>query len=496
MSRVLLIGSAALILFCAASPSVAAAPAGNPPLIPVGGWMAGVLNQLQNGHPKEARAALDAHLKNETDPQTRAVAHALRAVANGMLNDQPAMRIDMAEAISLAKDPAPFLVQQIQLGSRTDQGMALEGVARLAAIDPAKARELDEGVIWTLLQGFREAHRTTENERLVLILADLYFGQISSPDEFQKQAAVIMVARGDAQRALEYARRVNERAGLIDILTDRRYQQLWPELEQSSGVRLEIPARARLARADADFQAHPDSLALRLNLMRAYVDVGDLQEADKVGVGFGRTREELMSLTGTTAYVVDEHADILSMLGKAEEADRRRAALVETWSDSRRWIISMAINRLAALFTAHRYEEVLRELDRPNRRYQQDSSPYAKQLLRVLRVGSLIGLGRRPEALALIPELQAHKADARAATVDALMLAGMDDEAEKLVLAALENIEEREVMIQSLRISDSSPKADDPLAETIRVRLRARPDVESAFQKYARDLPETLRRTY
>ena len=159
--------------------------------------MAGVLNQLQNGHPKEARAALDAHLKNETDRQTRAVAHALRAVANGMLNDQPAMRIDMAEAISLAKDPAPFLVQQIQLGSRTDQGMALEGVARLAAIDPAKARELDEGLIWSLLQVFRETHRTTENERLVLILADLYFGQISSPDELQKMAAVIMVARGD-----------------------------------------------------------------------------------------------------------------------------------------------------------------------------------------------------------------------------------------------------------------------------------------------------------
>ena len=106
--------------------------------------------------------------------------------------------------------------------------------------------------------------------------------------------------------------------------------------------------------------------------MRAYVDVGELQEADKVGAEVGRTRDELMSLTGTTAYVLDEHADILSMLGKAEEADRRRAALVETWSDSRRWIISMAINRLAALFTAHRYEEVLRELDRPNRRYQQN----------------------------------------------------------------------------------------------------------------------------
>ena len=477
-------------------------PPGKPPsqpvLVrePVPEWAAEIQLALAQGRYEDARLLIDSQLKHRPSVPDLEALRFLRTIADAGLHDVDGLRTDAAESLRVSGESVQLLTAFFALGSRVDPELALSSFERLAVFNPSVARTADEDTIWRLLQLFKQNHREAEYSRLVLVLADLSYGTVMPPDEFQKQAAAILIERGDIKRALECARKVSDRDGLIDILTDRRFEQLWPELERSSGERLEVPARAQLARAQSDFKAHPESLPLRLSLMRAYVAMGHLPEAEKLGAEVGRTLEQMMTLSESTAYVIDKDADVLAMLGRRGEADYRRAALLATWTRDRRWVINIAINRLVALFSAHHYQDILRELDRPGNRYQEDSSPYAKQLLRVIRISSLVQLGRRPEALKLIPDLRAHDQDAPAATMDALLIAGMVSEAEKIALADLKDADQRDSIIKSLRISDQAPKSDDPLAEQIRARLRARPAVEAAFQKYARDLPENLRRTY
>jgi hypothetical protein len=420
----------------------------------------------------------------------------MRSVADAGLRDIPSLRKDAAEALRLSGESVALHSAYFVLGGQVDPDLALSSLERLAVLAPNVARSIDEGRIWHLGQAFYQGHRMAQYNRLMLVLADLSYGAVRPADEVQKKAAEILLQRGDVQGAIEHVRKVSGRDTLLDILTDRRFQSLWPELERSSGDKLEVPAKARLASAQAKFKAEPDSLPVRLDLMQAYVDLGLLSEAEKLGGEVGRTLEELMRLGETTAYVIDKHADILAMLGRHEEADARRAALVATWTRDRRWVINMAINRLAALFTAHKYQLILDELDRPGNRYQEDSSPYAKQLLRVLRISSLVELNRLKEAQAQIPDLRAHEDDAPAATIDALLIAGMDAEAEKSTLAYLKDPDKRDTIIRSLRIADRAVNSDDPLADKAHFRLRARPAVEAAFELHARDLPERFRRAY
>jgi hypothetical protein len=439
---------------------------------------------------------VDSQLKKPQDPKSLFTLYYLRSLADTGLRDKASLQRDITQTLKHGDDSAMLRLVHLSMGMQIDPDLALTSFEALAKLSPDIARGLDEGMVWRLSQFFRQNHRTAQYERLVLALADISYGSVRSSDNALREAAEILVTRGDVGRALVHARKIRSRDGLIDILTDRRFERLWPELERSSGDRLEIPARAQLQKAQAAFESDPTSLTARLDLMRAFTDLGDLTEADQLGAAVGNSLEDLMGLDETTAYVIDEHAELLAVLGRADEADRRRAALLPTWTGDRRWVINMAINRLAALLDAGQFKKVLEELDRPGNRYQQDSSAYAKQLLRVLRIGSLFGLGRRTEGLTLVPELIAHSSDAPGATIDGLLLAGRDDDAERLALEYLRKPDSRNSIIRGLRFADRAPKLDGGLADKMHARLRARASVEAAFQSYARDLPERFVRTY
>jgi len=458
-------------------------------------WVGQLEQMIEKGQGKEARALLDTQLANEERPWAVAVLHRYRAVADMLLGDREAFKNDVAFALKLSPDPVQHLPAFVEMGTMFDPGVALASLKRLAAIDPEQARDLDEMVVGRLLGAFKQGHLDDQYEDLVLVLADISYGGILSRDDIQLEAATILIGRGQLDPALVHAEKISGRSGLIDILTDRRFERIWGRLEQSVGDRMETIAQVNLVKAKAQFDRAPQDLEARLALMRAYKDLGMWDPADELGKAVGTTSEELTALTERTAWIVDEHARILAEAGRVDEADARRAAIVATWSDERGWVISMAINRIATLADAHHYDRALALLDSQKDQLERYSSPYAKQLVRAFRALTLAGLKRPKDAAALGDDILSHADDATSATLGALLLLGRDAEAEKLAIRWLSDPEKSGAMISFLRVSDTS-KTDDPVAVELHNRFRARPAVQAAFLAKGRDLPERLRRAF
>jgi len=459
-------------------------------------WLPKVQALIDAGKADEARALIDAQLKAEKPGAPRGGLYFMRAFADAKLRDIEAFRADFAETIRLAPYPAPLLPSFVRLGAEVDPDTSLVAIEKLSVLSPEGVRNLDEGMIWYLKERFKQGNRTPEYQRLILSLADASFGKILEPDTIQLEAASILAGRGEIAKSLAHARQIRNRSSWISVLTDRTYASLWPELETAATDGLQGPARARLAIAQADFRKEPDSLDARLKLMRAYADLGMWADADALGREVGRTRAELMALTSTTANLVDEHANILLMSGRFDEADRRRAALIETWTDQRPWVINMAINRIGAFVDQGRYGPALDLLESQKARLEAQSSPYAKQLLRGIRVFALTGLGRKAEAEAMAPEIKAHADDAPQATLAALIRLGDAVSAEALALAWLKQPRFRSAIIEILRVDDTMKATDNPAENRMMRQFRARPAVKAAFDASARDLPERFRRTF
>lgn len=459
-------------------------------------WLEAIRAAFVTGRFNDARLLIDAQLKLQHNDREAGTLYFLRSQADAALGDQSGFRTDSAEALKRANYRLPLDIVYFSMGLQVDADLALSSFEHIAIESPELARGYEPAALGRLAQAFMQTNREAQYERLFLALAGVGFGTGLISDDIQKQAAQILLKRGQVEKAIDHARKIAGRDGLVDLLTDRRFAKLWPELERTSGDRLENPAQSALTLARSDFNANPKSLLRRLDLMRAYRDSGNLPEAEKLGAEVGKTLEELMSLNEQTAYAIDAHAEVLAMLGRLEESDRRRLEMVQTWTPDRRWVINLAINRLGELFSTRRYRDILAELDRPGNRYQQDSSPYGRQLLRALRIGSLFGLGRQAEGKALVPDFVAHNDDAPGVTIDTLLVVGEDKEAEKVALSALADPDKRWSVMQTLRIADHAPKLDLPNAEQLHLRFRARPAVAAAFQTYARDLPARFRRTF
>lgn len=473
--------------------AVAVAPAATGTDLPK--WAAKAESALKGGRGAEARAIIDKQLKVVTDPGERAAMLVIRLVADAELGDRRSFRSDAAQAIAISTYPETVLPKIAELSVGYDPETSISAIARLAQVDPNAARAIDSSLIMQLYNRLRDDKLDVERKTFTLLLADISYGNSLLRDGFQLEAAELLIERGQTVKALNHVVQIRGRNALNNVLTDRRYQQFWPELERTVGDRMETAARANLAFAEAAFQADPNDLRARRALMQADSELGLYDAADALARDFGRDRASLMSMDKNSMWVVELHASILAYAGRFDEAEKRRAAVVDTWTEQRSWVVNTAINRISSLINARRFGEALTLLDKDRGRLKKSSSSYAKQLLRSYRISALVGLNRRDEALRQASELPSHADDAPIATIASLILVNRDAEAERLVIEQLKRPDRRKEMISYLSVGDVWSKYD-PNVQSGDARFRARPAVEAAFQAVARDIPQRLRRTF
>ncbi len=321
-------------------------------------------------------------------------------------------------------------------------------------------------------------------------LAKASFG---GPDfAFMRLAAVrILMARGRTAEAASLVPTINRVSMVQQALIDRRLEPLWPEFERFAGPKMAALANRVVASAEADFAVDPADFDRRRRLMEAYSAANRNADAIARGTEVGVTPDALAALDEPGGWVVNQHAMSLFREGKRAEADRRFADLIAA-NSAKPWIVNMTINRLELLTQVGNYTAADALVAYTEANGRSFASPYAKQLIRRMKMCTAVSLKQMAQVPALLAEVQAHAKDAQTATVEGLICAGDVAGAEKLALEGLADEDSRTSIVSQMQKKPLDP--DDPsLWSDDWSALRDRPAVEAAFQKAGRDLPDLYR---
>lgn len=442
------------------------------------------------------REALDAAKQIRPDKDNRsgqAVAYTLQASALYALKRDREARDLMARADALMPQdsaPARILFFGALVGDRFD--VSADMFDRLLAGFPDEVRDLDREMVGYFLRNEPKGQDKRNEDRRVGLARIGYGG--ADGDYFAQRAVDILLKRDDPAAAAALLRNIDEPRLIENMLVQKRYSALWPQLAEIAGPHL---AKVRASSADSAQRAYvakPDDHDLLQSYANALRHAGRLDEAAALRAKLPATASDMSSADEKMGWAINNVAVALHEAGRGEEADQLFAMLNDAPMPKEYWRVSMKINRLELLVNDGRFDKAL-PLIEPTAKTE--GSPYADQLVRRLRYCTLNGLGRKDEAAKYRKELLAHASDAYHATVDALLCAGEVDEAEKLALTALkESDEEKRSSFEEDFIRALQPIAltsDDPSKWQGRwAELGKRPAIAREYDRIGRDMPADL----
>jgi hypothetical protein len=374
---------------------------------------------------------------------------------------------------------------------------AERALSRAISIDPSMVRALEPGQVGPAIRSARMAKRRDVADAIILKLADIGYGgdELDVRDSYLASAVELHLTAGRQTDAERLARLIVSRDPLVDLLTYRTAEPLWPVLEKSVGAGMErtnlaalSAARNRVAGLGAP-EGSTESARAFLSLMRALWHAGLRSEALATGTGALTTAEAVAAAGEEQGWLLNEHAFLLAESGSVDAADRRLRSLTDLSIKERPWLVSMRINHALMLLAHGRPNEVIPLLPALQRDAQTYGNGYARQLVRWAATCAMARADRMPDAQALRADLLAHTADARAATARALLCIGDEEAASAIVVAALGDVEHRDSLIDSLQPEWVRPDVRSGMLRPLLLRS----DVEAAYKRVARDLPEGLR---
>lgn len=442
-------------------------------------------------HDYAAALATASRISVETSNKSgNAIVTAMRAAAMlGLKRNKEAAAL-FAKAATI--DPMESYVGTIHFDAallNDNFDMAAAVLDRLIARSPDAVRDLAEDYVRYFLRNEPKGRDRENEDRRVALVRLGYGGNTELGDWLAYGAVGILVKRGDVADASQVLPYINEPDLIENLLIQKRYAALWPQLEALAGPRLEkirasSVTAAELARAEAPDD--PETLQLLANALR---HSGRLEDAIALRAKLPTTREAMTSADEQLGWAVNNVALALHEAGRADEADKLFALLNEAPIKDDSWRVSMKINRLGLLVADGKFAQAL-PLVEPTAKVR--GSPYAAQLVRRLRYCTLSGLGRKQEAATLLPELLKHGKDAPSATVEGLACAGKIEEAEKLALSSLKNDDFHGEFVRLLQIRPLTSEVPS-LWSAGWGALRQRPAIASEFARLGRDLPNHLR---
>jgi hypothetical protein len=364
--------------------------------------------------------------------------------------------------------------------------VAADALNNMIARYPDAARNLNSGPVDYY---FSKAPPGQGTDDQWIALAKLgYGGDTETGHYFTFKGVKLLAQRGDIAGARSLINYVSEPAQIEDLLVMKRFAALWPDAAEVAGPHLSKIGKALVQSAQRRVdQAHDNEYALQ-NLARALQSAGRLDDAIALKAKLPQTPAEMAKADEQTGWLVDNVAEAMHAAGDWKDADRLFELLNDAPIPNEDWRVNMKINRLGLLIEDGRFDRAL-PLIEPTA--QTDGSDYAKQVVRVFRYRTYIGLGRAGDAAELLPEILAHAKDAYAATIDGLLCGAQFDTAEKVALQALAADKDgtfAEDFVLGLQVApldfDTSSDFTKRWAE-----FRKRPAIAAAFDRLGRDMP-------
>ena len=444
-------------------------------------------NAMFAGRFNEALAT--ARKLQPDNAEGQAFAAALEASALLGLNRESEARALIAKAEQLAPS-SPDASRVVFIGALITKRpeFAADALDRMIA----RAPDLVRGLPWDSVRyflGHEPKGQDTRNDDRRIALAQIGYGGDTDIGHWRATDAVnILVKRGNFSGAGELLPYVNEPESYENMLIQKRYAPLWPQLEQLVGPHLEKVRESSLRSTQIEYANAPDDHDKLQRYINALRHAGRLAEAIAMKAKLPATAAEMASADEPMGWAVNNLALALHEAGRADEADQLFAMLNNAPMPKEYWRVSMKINRLEMLVQDGKFDKAL-PLIEPTAKTE--GSPFADQLTRRLRYCTLTSLGKKDEAAKYLPDMLKHAADAPGPTIDGLLCAGDLEKAEQVALDALKAKDNEAFEEDFVRHLQKNPlTSDDPSVWQGRwQQLRARPAMQREFDRLGRDMP-------
>jgi len=393
-----------------------------------------------------------------------------------------------------ALDPANGMVRNIGVVVAAVDGdyvKAAERLAQLAEQNPDQVGDvngdLGRGIIQELTQ--RDAIELRDRLYVALARADWQpADRADMRDSIAQGAIEALLKRGDVDGARELLGRVTMPELLISMATERHYQPLWPAIEARLGTHGGVAVdRFALSRLEA-YSTTPNSERARRDAVRAFILLGRYAEAAEMAAPVSVTE----GMSEDAVNIARYHAQVLAAQGNR----RGGVALLRPFTGLDFAKTPDAVSGLVGLAEMldedGQAEEALSVARTTLARGQNALSPWGTAWLKRTEICALGALGRAAEASRLADALASKASENEAATIEALLCIGRNDEAARIAVATFATSE------GASRLTDQF-QPDGAIWAPAASRLRAlwatflrRSDVRRAFDRSARILPENL----
>jgi tetratricopeptide (TPR) repeat protein len=441
--------------------------------------------------------ALTTKLHPDVDNKTgTAVVDGMRAAALIALKRDSEANQMIAEAERLAPQE-PFPTTTILEGSLVADrfAFAADALDKLIARFPDVMRDQRPQLVGYFLRNEPKGQEQRNEDRRVA-LARIGYGGSSNGDWLASSAIDILLKRGDLAGAGDLLGYIDDPQMIENMLVQKRYSALWPEVEDRAGKHLSKVRASSVASAEQDYLKAPDDhekLKLYLNALR---HAGRLDDAVALRSRLPATRDTMAKADEDLGWSVNEVALALHESGRPDQADQLFAMLNEAPMDKAGWRVSMIINRLELLVADGKFDKAATLLDATELSAKNDGSDFARQLVRRLKYCTMSSLGRKDEAAKILPDVMAHAGDAAQPTIEGLLCAGEVDKAEQLVVKTFNDpkatpAKKRQFEEDFVRGLQPVPlTSDDPSVWSNRLAvLRQRPAIAAAYARLGRDMP-------
>lgn len=375
---------------------------------------------------------------------------------------------------------------------------AASRIIRMArSTDGSALGKMDMRMFWQLSRGLVRNKNSEMRLRMFRALADSpHLDRLDGEarSAIARDAITLDAEAGNFNRA---ATLINELQGpypFLELLANRKLESIWPALENMAGLNLQKVSDADVARKAAAYQSNPSDRQAFQYYAHALHFAGKFEDAIALARTVDHKPKALLKATEEDMWALNIEAYALDALGRKDEAEAVFDAMgaLPFEGERRSWLVNFVINRASRLVGLGQWQKGLDASMLAHEVTEQSGSPYAKMLVRKARICALVNLDRKDEAAPLLAEAFEKREDSYSTAAEAYLCASDDDTAAAIVLEALKSPDYRYDMAQSLQPDDFEIFYAREILPDLRDRLRTRPEIDTEFNGFARDLPERL----
>lgn len=451
---------------------------------------------IDAGKPADALAILDPLLAQADLPADRGQIEALRSFALARIGKLPEARQAAEFAADATMNPTLLLLRQVfVLRAITGDAAAAGQTLQLMAVsNPKWLAELPGELVGQVLSGITDANQKFDLA-YTLVGADYAPNDetVAAGDGLKLQVIAGLAERNRIDEAQPFIDRLLNPVSLVRLAIDRRYQSLWPALEQRLGPGADTADAAYLKASKAAFDAAPDSIIARLGHAQA-LNIAS-QEKDALALAdIAQTAEAMAKLPDNGLWLVNLAAQLLADLGQVDAGLARYAAAATLDAKDRPSLTGLLINHALLAEQTGRSDAALAAADLAERKAGDDINDYGKLFLSAVRACARHRQGDAAGTTAALAPLLAAPDRNADAYFQAMLCTGRNDEAARAIIKRLDDPAKRSEALFELQpflIADHAALPGRRSRADLRA-LKARPDVKAAFTKWGRDLPAAV----